>query len=360
MSERKELVHDETASTNDRGSTAAELFAAHDPVVHRGRGGLRPALQQSARPNWGRSKSASINCTWYVRRNSPGPLCTYASRRSSSSIPDAETRLALRKLPDPRSGGKLPTVLSREEVTALLDATPNLSTATLLATLTRLDCVAPRRLQLKITDIDSQRMLIWCEKEKVSGPAGHAVTQTVRSVARPTGAGGSPRLVVSGKKPGSPMHHPPSDRCVSTRRKGRIKKQVTAHLAAFFRPASAGAGTDLRTIQVLLAHGQPQNHGDLPYMSRNEECRHAEVRCEDLAIVELLTPDETAEDGRKNIGSKVADVFREHGEEVPEAMGTPPSPHKQRKALVTSASAALPPWAATSRMRPCRASHHRL
>src|SRR5258708_39662967 len=50
MSERKELVHDETASTNDRGSTAAELFAAHDPVLHRGRGGLRPALRQAARP----------------------------------------------------------------------------------------------------------------------------------------------------------------------------------------------------------------------------------------------------------------------------------------------------------------------
>jgi hypothetical protein len=47
MNERKELVHDETTSTNDRRSAAAELLPAHDPFLRSGRGGLRPVLQKA-------------------------------------------------------------------------------------------------------------------------------------------------------------------------------------------------------------------------------------------------------------------------------------------------------------------------
>jgi integrase/recombinase XerD len=60
----------------------------------------------------------------------------------------------------PKVRRPLPTVLSREEVTALLDATLNLKHRTLLATLyaTGLRCAEAQ--QLRVTDIDSQRMLV--------------------------------------------------------------------------------------------------------------------------------------------------------------------------------------------------------
>ena len=59
----------------------------------------------------------------------------------------------------PKVRRRLPTVLSREEVTALLDATPNLKHRTLLATLYATGLRCAEVLQFKITDIDSQRML---------------------------------------------------------------------------------------------------------------------------------------------------------------------------------------------------------
>jgi hypothetical protein len=91
MSERKELAHDETASTNDRGSRAAELFAAHDPVVQPRPWRTSPGTSTSRQTNWGRSTSASINCTWYMRRNSPGPLCGYPA------LPAAHLAVAVRE-----------------------------------------------------------------------------------------------------------------------------------------------------------------------------------------------------------------------------------------------------------------------
>lgn len=65
---------------------------------------------------------------------------------------------------------QLPTVLSREEVRALLDATITLKHRTLLATLydTGLRCAEAQ--QLKVTDIDSQRMVVHVREGKGKFP----------------------------------------------------------------------------------------------------------------------------------------------------------------------------------------------
>jgi integrase/recombinase XerD len=72
----------------------------------------------------------------------------------------------VQEIAKPKVRRPLPTVLSREEVTALLDATPNLKHRALLATFyaTGLRCVEAQ--QLKITDIDSQRMLVLVREGK--------------------------------------------------------------------------------------------------------------------------------------------------------------------------------------------------
>jgi integrase/recombinase XerD len=162
---------------------------------------------------------------------------------------------------DSKDRRRLPTVLSLDEVAQLIDAAGNLMQRALLMTLYGTGMRRAEVSLLKVSDIDSRRMMIRVERGKGGGgrdlPLSPALLETLREYWRWK----KPRtyLFPSGtheRGPDSPI----SDKtvwyaCKEAARYSRIKKHVTPHtLRHSWATHLLEAGTDLRTIQVLLSH----------------------------------------------------------------------------------------------------------
>ena len=160
---------------------------------------------------------------------------------------------------DSKDRRRLPTVLSLDEVARLIDAAGNLMQRTLLMTLYGTGMRRTEVSLLKVSDIDSRRMMIRVERGKGGGgrdlPLSPALLETLREYWRWK----KPRtyLFPSGtQKRGT--ERPISDKtvwyaCTEAARYARIKKHVTPHtLRHSWATHLLEAGTDLRTIQVLL------------------------------------------------------------------------------------------------------------
>lgn len=198
----------------------------------------------------------------------------------------------------PKVRRKLPTVLSREEVTRLIDATPNLKHRTLLATLYATGLRCAEVLQLKVSDIDSQRMVLLVREGKGQRPRQVMLSPKLLELLRAYWRWRRPvDWLFPGDKPDSPMH-PSGVRqiCQQLAAKVGIKKQVSPHIWRHsFATHLLDAGNDLRTIQVLLGHASLKTTAIYLHVSVRR-VQETKSPLEDLAIAEILTPDG---DGRR-------------------------------------------------------------
>jgi site-specific recombinase XerD len=154
---------------------------------------------------------------------------------------------------------KLPVVLSPEEVARLLDAAPGLKYKAALSVAYGAGLRASEVVSLKVSDIDSKRMLIRVEQGKgrkdryvMLSPHLLELLRAWYKAARPQG------WLFPGRDPAQPMTTRQLNRaCHAAVQMAEINKRVSLHtLRHSFATHLLEQNTDVRVIQVLLGHAK--------------------------------------------------------------------------------------------------------
>ena len=157
----------------------------------------------------------------------------------------------------PKVRRKLPTVLSREEVSALLDAEMNIKHRALLALYYSAGLRCQEALDLKVTDIDSKRMVIHIREGKGKFPRQVMLSPKLLEILRVYWRGRKPKdWLFPGKHAGQQLKsNTVRVVCQKLRKQLGISKAFSPHvLRHSFASHLLDAGTDLRSIQLLLGH----------------------------------------------------------------------------------------------------------
>jgi integrase/recombinase XerD len=162
--------------------------------------------------------------------------------------------------PYPKKVLRLPTVLSQEEVAQLIDSARTPFQRILLMTLYATGVRRAELARLKITDIDSQRMVIHVRGGKGRKDRDVMLSPVLLEALREHWRGLKPQVWLF---PGGRWHtaaHPIDTKviwlaCQEAARRAGLNQQVHPHtLRHCFATHLLEAGADLRTIQMLLGH----------------------------------------------------------------------------------------------------------
>jgi len=160
-------------------------------------------------------------------------------------------------IPMPKKPFKLPVVLSPEEVAHFLACVDSLKQRTILTTAYAAGLRVSEATHLKVTDIDSQRMMLRVDQGKgrhdryvMLSPRLLEALRSYWKVVRPK------TWLFPGDIPGRPITTDAVElACRKAHRAAGIAKPITPHsLRHAFATHLLEAGTDVRRIQLLLGH----------------------------------------------------------------------------------------------------------
>ena len=163
-------------------------------------------------------------------------------------------------LPYPKSPRKLPSILSQEEVARLIDASTSLFQRMLLMVLYGTGMRRSELARLKIDHIDSQRMIIHVVDGKGHKDRDLPLSPTLLENLRVYWRQLKPRTYLFPSRLHRDHEQPITDKtvwlaCTEAAKKAGIRKRVSPHLVRHaWATHLLEAGTDLRTIQLLLGH----------------------------------------------------------------------------------------------------------
>ena len=192
-----------------------------------------------------------------VRALTPSSICVATGALRFLYKITLKRTWAVEEIPMPKRPRKLPEILSREEVRHFLDAIINHKHRAILMTAYAAGLRVSEATHLKVTDIDSQRMMLRVEQGKgmkdryvMLSPRLLDVLRTYWKSARPT------QWMFPGEVPGQPITREAVGlACQKARRDAGITKPITPHaLRHAFATHLLESGADLRTIQLLLGH----------------------------------------------------------------------------------------------------------
>lgn len=191
------------------------------------------------------------------RKLAPGSLCTIAAALRFLYHVTLKCEWALDDIPIPKKPLKLPVILSREEIQRFLECIGSPKHRTLLTTTYAAGLRVSEATHLKVTDIDSQRMVIRIEQGKGQRDRYVMLSQRLLEVLRAYWKLVRPRQwLFPGDIPGHPITRDAvGQACEKARRLSGIQKPITPHsMRHAFATHLLESGADVRKIQLLLGH----------------------------------------------------------------------------------------------------------
>jgi site-specific recombinase XerD len=205
-------------------------------------------------------------------------------------------------IPFPKRQRRLPTILDQQEVARLIDSASNLMHRTMMMMLYATGLRRAEMCHLKVSDIDSKRMVIHVREGKGGRDRDVLLTPKLLETLREYWRWMKPKTylfpgTVKGWRADVPITEKIVWQAVSeAAKRAGITKHVSPHsLRHCFATHMLEAGADLRTIQVLLGHAKLAHTTVYLHLSR----RHLQAIPSPLEAIEVSGPDEVKRSRRK-------------------------------------------------------------